>query len=152
MAFTVNRVSSLLPPFFPGEELRQRCLKHLCLLLFSLACSLSLTIPLLLEGKSVTYCCIAAIPFSALVYVVVYLLSCVSLNVDDEAFKNPLVLFCCVAGSLMVVWTVGFFVLFPGCFSTDSTDILKMIWGIPFESDWFRYDSLNNHHPAFIFF
>ena len=95
---------------------------------------------------------ILAIPFSALVYVVVYLLSCVSLNVDDEAFKNPLVLFCCVAGSLMVVWTVGFFVLFPGCFSTDSTDILKMIWGIPFESDWFRYDSLNNHHPAFYIF
>ncbi len=52
----------------------------------------------------------------------------------------------------MVVWTVGFFVLFPGCFSTDSTDILKMIWGIPFESDWFRYDSLNNHHPAFYIF
>lgn len=113
---------------------------------------MSLTIPLLLEGKNVLYCCIAAIPFSVLVYVVVYLLSRVSLRVDGGTFNNPLVLFCCVAGSLMAIWAVGFFVLFPGCFSTDSADVLKMIWGIPFESDWFRYDGLNNHHPAFYIF
>ena len=64
---------------------------------------------------------------------------------DDAGKWHPLAL------SFAVIWLcyLFFFLLYyPGCTSTDSDDVLKMALGLPFESDHFRYDSLNNHHPV----
>ena len=56
----------------------------------------------------------------------------------------PFVVAFCV---FVVCWGFSLLFLFPGCASTDSNDIIKMILGLPFESDHFRYSSLNSHHP-----
>lgn len=48
---------------------------------------------------------------------------------------------------ITVLWLPYFLQYYPGCTSTDSSDILKMVLGMPFESDHFRYGSLNSHHP-----
>lgn len=133
-----------------GEhESPSRCLLPV---IFAYVCSFSTTLPLFLDGRSILYCCVAAIPLSVFIYAVLLLLSRVSLCVQGDRFKGNLRLFLFAAGSLMVVWGIAFLVLFPGCFSTDSNDILKMVWGMPFESSWFRYGALNSHHPAFYVF
>lgn len=50
--------------------------------------------------------------------------------------------------ALLLLWTIAFLILYPGCCSIDSDDILNMAFGLPFEANHFRYDSINNHHPA----
>lgn len=63
------------------------------------------------------------------------------------AFASPLFIGMLVA--LILLWSFFLLTLYPGIASTDSVDVMKMALGLPFESDHFRYDSLNNHHPAF---
>lgn len=61
---------------------------------------------------------------------------------------------CIVSFVCFVLWwsVIAFLSCYPGICSTDTEDIFKMILGMPFESDHFRYDTLNNHHPAFYVF
>lgn len=148
----MSKIVDIAPFLFEKWGDNRRLSRCLLVALFAFCCSLSLTFPLILEGKSLLYCAIAAVPLFFFVCVAVLLLAHVSLDTEGDGFKKSLRLFCCAAGSLVALWGIAFLVLFPGCFSTDSEDILKMIWGIPFESDWFRYDSLNSHHPAFYIF
>lgn len=48
---------------------------------------------------------------------------------------------------LLMIWGFYYLLYFPGCASTDSNDILKMALGLPFDSNHFRYNTLNDHHP-----
>ena len=148
----MNKIADIASFLFGKQSDNRRPSRCLLVAFFAFCCSFSLTFPLVLEGKSLLYCAIAAVPLFFFVCVAVLLLVHVSMDTEGDGFKKSLRLFCCAAGSLVALWGIAFLVLFPGCFSTDSEDILKMIWGIPFESDWFRYDSLNSHHPAFYIF
>ena len=49
--------------------------------------------------------------------------------------------------ALAVCWSFWWALYFPGCASTDSNDILKMVLGIDATSNHFRYEGLNSHHP-----
>ncbi len=57
--------------------------------------------------------------------------------------------------SLACLWLVFFLYFlshYPCLASNDTNDTLKQVLGLPFESNWFRYDGLNNHHPvAYVF-
>jgi hypothetical protein len=64
---------------------------------------------------------------------------------DAKHFLIPFAVF--LALDLVVLVAV-----YPGLCSTDTEDVFKMILGMPFESNHFRYDTLNNHHPAFYVF
>lgn len=50
-------------------------------------------------------------------------------------------------GAIWLCWFFWFALYYPGCTSTDSMDILKMVLGLPFEADHFRYETINSHHP-----
>lgn len=52
----------------------------------------------------------------------------------------------------VALWGFIFLAYYPGCASTDSNDIFKVILGLDFTSDWYRYDTLNNHHPVVYIF
>ncbi len=49
--------------------------------------------------------------------------------------------------ALALCWSLWWALYFPGCASTDSNDILKMVLGIDATSNHFRYEGLNSHHP-----
>lgn len=120
-------------------------------IVFSAACSLSLTLPLYSNGSGLVSCVALALPLGVLVFVVLSLLARFSFKPGEcERSRNRGTrLFAFAAVSFIAIWVVlGLAPLYPGCFSTDSIDILKMVSGMPFESDHFRYDTLNNHHPA----
>ena len=124
--------------------------EKLCLAAFSFICSFSLTFPFWASGQSLFLCFLEAVPLSFVVFLVVSVLLRVGFRVGIESFSSKARLFALSAASFAVLWGgVYLSALYPGCFSTDSNDILKMLWGVPFQSEWFRYDSLNNHHPAF---
>lgn len=53
---------------------------------------------------------------------------------------------------LLILDLIVLLAVYPGLCSTDTEDIFKMILGMPFESNHFRYATLNNHHPAFYTF
>lgn len=59
----------------------------------------------------------------------------------DRVF--PILSFVAIRGC----WFFFYLLYYPGCTSGDSNDILKMVLGLPFEADHFRYDTWNNHHP-----
>ncbi len=44
-------------------------------------------------------------------------------------------------------WGFWWALYFPGCASTDSNDILKMVLGIDATSNHFRYEGISSHHP-----
>ncbi len=120
---------------------------------FSFVCSFSLTFPFWAGGQSLLLCVLEAVPLSLVVCLVLNALLRVGFEVGADSFSSKAKLFALSFGSLAVLWGgVYLAVLYPGCFSTDSNDMLKMLWGIPFQSEWFRYDTLNNHHPAFYVF
>ena len=48
---------------------------------------------------------------------------------------------------LALCWGFWWALYFPGCASTDSNDILKMVLGIDATSSHFRYEGLSSHHP-----
>ena len=48
---------------------------------------------------------------------------------------------------LALGWGFWWALYFPGCASTDSNDILKMVLGIDATSNHFRYEGLSSHHP-----
>ena len=48
---------------------------------------------------------------------------------------------------LALCWGFWWALYFPGCASTDSNDILKMVLGIDATSNHFRYEGLSSHHP-----
>ncbi len=48
---------------------------------------------------------------------------------------------------LALGWGFWWALYFPGCTSTDSNDILKMVLGIDATSSHFRYEGLSSHHP-----
>lgn len=50
--------------------------------------------------------------------------------------------------ALLACWGAVFLALYPGCVTDDGLDILHMVLGLPTRTDAFRYDGLNNHHPA----
>ena len=122
----------------------------------SAACSFSLTFPLYAGGRSLAACVVLALPLFAILTIVLSVVVRLSLKLDKchGRHNNHARLFAFAAVSYISIWIVfGLLPLYPGCYSTDSVDILKMISGLPFESDHFRYDSLNNHHPAaYVFF
>jgi hypothetical protein len=49
--------------------------------------------------------------------------------------------------AFVVCWGFYWALYFPGCCSTDSDDILKMVLGLDTYSNHFRYDGLSSHHP-----
>lgn len=129
-----------------------------CLLgvVFSAACSFSLTFPLYASGRSLAACVVLALPLLIVLTIALSVIVRLSFKLDkcQEIQNNHVRLFIFATVSFIAIWIVfGLLPLYPGCYSTDSVDILKMISGLPFESDHFRYDALNNHHPAaYIFF
>jgi hypothetical protein len=66
--------------------------------------------------------------------------------------KHPQAYFLIPFIVLLVLDAVVFLVVYPGIASKDSSDVMKIILGLPFESHSFRYDSLNNHHPVLYIF
>ena len=129
-----------------------------CLLgvVFSAACSFSLIFPLYASGRSLAACVVLALPLLIVLTIALSVIVRLSFKLDkcQEIQNNHVRLFIFATVSFITIWIVfGLLPLYPGCYSTDSVDILKMISGLPFESDHFRYDALNNHHPAaYIFF
>lgn len=67
-----------------------------------------------------------------------------------NVFKRPG--FYVLSAALLIIWGVVFYIVYPGIFTNDSNIILKMVYGLPFETPWFRYDALNTHHPPFYVF
>lgn len=55
--------------------------------------------------------------------------------------------FACALVAILLCWLFWWLLYYPGCTSVDSQDIMKMVLGLPYESDWFRYDAINSHHP-----
>lgn len=129
-----------------------------CLLgvVFSAACSFSLAFPLYASGRSLAACVVLALPLLIVLTIALSVIVRLSFKLDkcQELQNNHVRLFVFATVSFIAIWIVfGLLPLYPGCYSTDSVDILKMISGLPFESDHFRYDALNNHHPAaYVFF
>lgn len=60
---------------------------------------------------------------------------------------TPRLVFWVALAAIVLFWGFYYLLYYPGCASTDSNDILKMVLGQPFESNHFRYDELNSHHP-----
>lgn len=89
----------------------------------------------------------AAIPLTALLlfaYAVIEALACCRKNAKSRPISRVMLkAFAVILG----LWLVYYVVFFPGAGSTDSTDILKETLGLQVRSDWFRYDTINNHHP-----
>lgn len=105
-----------------------------CLLgiVFSAACSLSLTLPLYSNGSGLVSCAALALPLGVLVFVILSFLARFSLKPGEcERSRNSGTrLFAFAAVSFVAIWVVlGLAPLYPGCFSTDSVDILKMALG-----------------------
>lgn len=52
-----------------------------------------------------------------------------------------------IFASFFIVWSFFFLCFIPGLADNDSEDIFKMILGMDFYSDTFRYNQLNDHNP-----
>ncbi len=143
--------------------IRKRSL--IVVIVFALAFALSWTLPQYSDSASLFSCIALAlflvVPVGALSFGLWTALSRLSLApVQPEcrwfskllhplkgrtAFATPL--FLGLLAFLLAEWAIFFLGLYPGITSTDSIDIFKMAMGLPFESDHFRYDTLNSHHP-----
>ncbi len=64
-----------------------------------------------------------------------------------DSIIGKTVFFRCVLLMLILHMTGYLILYYPGCFTTDSNDILNMIMGKLEYTDHFRYSSLNSHHP-----
>lgn len=62
-------------------------------------------------------------------------------------FRERHKIFLVVFAITFLVWFVVYLICYPGIFSADSSDIIRMVSGAPFESSSFRYSGLNDHHP-----
>lgn len=119
--------------------------------LFAAACVL----PSALNGGSKVGFLLAMLSISAAVFLL--LISIAKLLRDKGRFLSDRPfdrrLFFVAFGATFALWLVFFLVLYPGVFTVDSNDIVCMVSGLPFESDHFRYQSLNAHHPgAYVLF
>lgn len=144
-----------------------------CVIIAAYLFSLSWILPFCLNGTSIAKCLLLAIPGGGLFALLLSLSLLVCRLVRERIpfykesdFAGHLHRFfdkigCKVEGkglflwvflTLLAIWGLVFLVCYPACCSTDTNDIFKMVLGLPFESNHFRYDSLNNHHPAFYVF
>lgn len=144
-----------------------------CVIIAAYLFSLSWTLPYCLNGTSIAECLLLAVPGGGLFALLLFLSLLVCRLVKEQApfckendyaryfhqFFDKMgykakgrALFLWVFLTLLVIWGVVFLICYPACCSTDTNDIFKMVLGLPFESNHFRYDSLNNHHPAFYVF
>ena len=48
---------------------------------------------------------------------------------------------------ILIVWSFFYLCFIPGLADNDSEDVFKMILGLDFYSDTFRYNQLNDHNP-----
>ncbi len=125
------------------------------IVVFSYLFALSWTIPLFVDSTPASAFVVALIfvvPLAFLASLLIAVIKTLRQELSPSSQKLSLKIFVAVLISLLVCWGITFLVMYPGICTNDSTDILKMIWGMPFESDHFRYDGLNNHHPAFYVF
>jgi hypothetical protein len=126
----------------------------LTIALWSYAFAFSWFLPLALGDCSVAFCALCAVPTS----IIVSFLASLSIAAFRKRSRSALrptarlplskKFFAAVFVSLVCVWLIAFLILYPGCASVDSDDILKMVLGFPFESSHFRYAGLNSHHPV----
>lgn len=58
-----------------------------------------------------------------------------------------------ISVTFFIVWGFFFSCFLPGIADNDISDVFKMILGVDFYSDWFRYTQLNDHNPlVYVFF
>ena len=120
--------------------------------------SLSWVLPLALGNRSVVFCFVVAlvfvVPIAFVTLCVMAVLDVVAASLRDKelfgggALNKRGLKSWVVLVSFVVVWGVVFLIMYPGCCSPDSNDVFKMVLGLPFESNHFRYDQINNHHPV----
>lgn len=141
----------------PFSLLKER--KTLALVaIWSYLFSLSWVLPLALGNRGVVFCFVVAlvlvVPIALAAFCVMAIVNVVAASLRDKelfgggalnkrGLKSRVVL-----ASFVVAWGAIFLIMYPGCCSTDSNDIFKMVLGLPFESNHFRYDQINNHHPV----
>lgn len=136
-----NRIHAKLRKIIPSK-------KVILILAWSYLFALSWTIPLSLEGSNFAECFLFAIAPSAIICALIVLVSAsgvlqtIRFAANDKIPAWP---WCFTV--LLAIWAIVLLINYPGAFSTDSVDIINMVSGLPFESDHFRYDSLNTHHP-----
>lgn len=144
-----------------------------CIVVMAFLFALSWTMPYCLNNVSVAKCLMLAIPFTVLfvLFFTLVLLICkatrehVAVLKDSSRIKRIHQFFdnldCKIKGkglfltvliTLLILWGIVFLICYPGCCSVDTNDIFRMALGLPFESNHFRYDTLNNHHPVFYVF
>lgn len=128
--------------------------KILLVVIWSYLFSLSCVLPIAITNHTIISCLamalIPAIVVSAILFPVLkgiaYLRERITpLSPEIKSRPNLLLI---ILASLVLVWGIAWLICYPGCCSTDSNDIFKMVLGLPFESNHFRYDTINNHHPA----
>lgn len=132
---------------------------------FSLPFALSFTIPYAQEEERILSYALLGLLFSIpLTFFFSFLLSKLGKTTEPchesvesaypklhvNVFKRPG--FYVLSAALLIIWGVVFYIVYPGIFTNDSNIILKMVYGLPFETPWFRYDMLNTHHPPFYVF
>lgn len=126
----------------------------LLLLFFSLLLTLSFFLPYSapIGLKSVLlmtilYYCPVVLLVSILIFCVSHLRSRTAYAAGREGFRRRGLYIFILSAGLLISWGSALLLCYPGFFSTDSLDILKMVLDLPFTSGHFRYTGINNHHP-----
>ena len=109
--------------------------------------ALSWTLPLCLSGRSFAACLLFAVVPAALAFALAALALAALAPAAPREGNGRIPAWPWCFAALAALWSLVLLVNWPGTYSTDSADIVRMASGLPFESDHFRYDSLNTHHP-----
>lgn len=114
--------------------------------LFSCAC----VVPSVLRGASVRAALLAAASIFAASWVLMVCLARLMRNTENivPSVRFNRTVFLASFAVITLYWLLYFSALLPGVYTADSTDIAKMVLGLPFEADHFRYQTLNAHHPG----
>lgn len=129
--------------------------KKICgsLFLFAFFCLISTIYPAgINQGFFFVLCAsfLGCVPLAFLIAVVISALNAVRNGVIRSVLGFPGKVFLLSFVFLALLWVIlAFLPCYPAICTTDTEDIFKMILGLPFEANHFRYDALNNHHPAF---